>query len=466
MLFSSISFLYVFLPIVCFIYFVVPKKLRNLTLLIASLFFYIYGEPVYTLLLVFSSLSDFIHAKFIYKYADTKKSKYLLISSLIINLGMLGFFKYIDFIIISINNIFNLNVEVLSIPLPIGISFFTFQTMSYSIDVYMKRVKPQRSLVNMGTFVCLFPQLIAGPIVRYTDIEKELDNRSVRLDMISNGIKRFAIGLGKKVMIANLMGEFCAMFRLVEGKSVVFYWLYAIAFSLQIFFDFAGYSDMAIGLGSIFGFKFPENFNYPFIASSITDFWRRWHMTLSSWFKDYVYIPLGGNRVSKVKWYRNIFIVWFLTGLWHGAALNFIIWGLFFGLILVLEKLFILNLLQKVKPLFRHLYVILIVLISFVIFNASTMTQLMNDLRSMFMFNNLPFITVETIYYFKSYIVILLVALILSTPIVPIITNKIKNSKYQNITLLIEPIFIALVLIVTTASLIDGSFNPFLYFRF
>ena len=466
MLFSSISFLYVFLPIVCFIYFVVPKKLRNLTLLIASLFFYIYGEPVYTLLLVFSSLSDFIHAKFIYKYADTKKSKYLLISSLIINLGMLGFFKYIDFIIISINNIFNLNVEVLNIPLPIGISFFTFQTMSYSIDVYMKRVKPQRSLVNMGTFVCLFPQLIAGPIVRYTDIEKELDNRSVRLDMISNGIKRFAIGLGKKVMIANLMGEFCAMFRLVEGKSVVFYWLYAIAFSLQIFFDFAGYSDMAIGLGSIFGFKFPENFNYPFIASSITDFWRRWHMTLSSWFKDYVYIPLGGNRVSKVKWYRNIFIVWFLTGLWHGAALNFIIWGLFFGLILVLEKLFILNLLQKVKPLFRHLYVILIVLISFVIFNASTMTQLMNDLRSMFMFNNLPFITVETIYYFKSYIVILLVALILSTPIVPIITNKIKNSKYQNITLLIEPIFIALVLIVTTASLIDGSFNPFLYFRF
>ncbi len=466
MLFSSISFLYVFLPIVCFIYFIVPKKLRNLTLLIASLFFYIYGEPVYTLLLVFSSLSDFIHAKFIYKYADTKKSKYLLISSLIINLGMLGFFKYIDFIIISINNIFNLNVEVLNIPLPIGISFFTFQTMSYSIDVYMKRVKPQRSLVNMGTFVCLFPQLIAGPIVRYTDIEKELDNRSVRLDMISNGIKRFAIGLGKKVMIANLMGEFCAMFRLVEGKSVVFYWLYAIAFSLQIFFDFAGYSDMAIGLGSIFGFKFPENFNYPFIASSITDFWRRWHMTLSSWFKDYVYIPLGGNRVSKVKWYRNIFIVWFLTGLWHGAALNFIIWGLFFGLILVLEKLFILNLLQKVKPLFRHLYVILIVLISFVIFNASTMTQLMNDLRSMFMFNNLPFITVETIYYFKSYIVILLVALILSTPIVPIITNKIKNSKYQNITLLIEPIFIALVLIVTTASLIDGSFNPFLYFRF
>ena len=466
MLFSSISFLYVFLPIVCFIYFVVPKKLRNLTLLIASLFFYIYGEPVYTLLLVFSSLSDFIHAKFIYKYADTKKSKYLLISSLIINLGMLGFFKYIDFIIISINSIFNLTIPILNIPLPIGISFFTFQTMSYSIDVYMKRVKPQRSLVNMGTFVCLFPQLIAGPIVRYTDIEKELDNRSVRLDMISNGIKRFAIGLGKKVMIANLMGEFCAMFRLVEGKSVLFYWLYAIAFSLQIFFDFAGYSDMAIGLGSIFGFKFPENFNYPFIASSITDFWRRWHMTLSSWFKDYVYIPLGGNRVSKVKWYRNIFIVWFLTGLWHGAALNFIIWGLFFGLILVLEKLFILNLLQKVKPLFRHLYVILIVLISFVIFNASTMTQLMNDLKSMFMFNNLPFITVETIYYFKSYIVILLVALILSTPIVPIITNKIKNSKYQNITLLIEPIFIALVLIVTTASLIDGSFNPFLYFRF
>lgn len=465
MLFSSISFLYLFLPVLI-VYYLVPASWRNGVLLIASLLFYFVGEPVYVLLLLFSSLSDYAHSLYIEKRRGTKQAKWALISSITINLGMLFFFKYTDFLIGAVNGLLGTSIPLTGVELPIGISFFTFQTMSYTIDVYRGDAHAERNLATMATFVCLFPQLVAGPIVRYTDVSRELHERHITLDGLYLGVRRFAVGLGKKVLIANAMGAFCAAFRASGDPSVAFYWLYAVAFALQIYFDFSGYSDMAIGLGRMLGFHFPENFDYPFISQSITEFWRRWHMTLGGWFRDYLYIPLGGNRVSSGKWIRNVIIVWAATGLWHGAAWNFLWWGLYFGALLVLEKFVLMPVLQKIGAA-RYLYVLPLLLVSFVIFNATGAGQLLGDLRAMFGMAGLPGWSFETGYFLRSYAVLFLAAIVGATPLVKQLWEKIAATRPGHaVALVAEPLFVVGMLLITTAYLVDGSFNPFLYFRF
>ena len=467
MVFSSISFLYYFLPVTFFTYFLVPRKFKNFILLIASLTFYFYGEPIYTVLLLISSVSDFFHSRYIEKHLGSKKAKYALVSSVVINLGMLGFFKYADFLLLNINQLLGTTIPYLHLSLPIGISFFTFQTMSYTIDVYRGETKAERGFLNFATYVSLFPQLVAGPIVRYQTISDELKNRRHTLAQVSNGLKRFVIGLSKKVLIANQLGELSNIFRDSHEPSVLFYWIYAIAFSLQIYFDFSGYSDMAIGLGRMFGFSFPENFNYPYVSRSITDFWRRWHMTLGSWFRDYVYIPLGGNRGTAALWIRNIVIVWFLTGFWHGAQWNFAIWGLYFGVILVLEKKWTLKYLERVHAVVRHLYVLLVVILSFVIFNATGISGISSDLAGLFGFKDIPMISNETIYQMKNYAVVLILAVIGATPVIKEVYFKLLKYKISSILMIvIEPATLLLLLVSVTAFLVDGSYNPFLYFRF
>lgn len=467
MLFSSATFLYYFLPVVLVIYFAVPKAFKNYVLLFSSLLFYFCGEPIYVWLLVFSSISDYLHSLYIQKHKGTAKAKFALISSIAINLGMLGYFKYTDFFISNINSILGTTIPLLKIGLPIGISFFTFQTMSYTIDVYTGRVEAQKNFASLATYVCLFPQLVAGPIVRYTDVADELTHRTTTLQDLAYGVRRFVVGLGKKVLIANIMGELCVTFRDSAEANVLFYWMYAIAFTIQIYFDFSGYSDMAIGLGRMFGFKFPKNFDYPYISKSVTEFWRRWHMTLGGWFRDYVYIPMGGNRVSTIKWIRNIFVVWFLTGFWHGAAWNFILWGLMFGVFLVLEKLVLSKLLQKAPPFLCHIYVMLVVIISFIIFNSSGVAQATNDLAGMFGFAGIPLTGPQSIYYLRSYGVSFIIAIIGATPLPKKLAEKASSSKNgAKVMTALEPIFIGVLLLVTTAYLVDGSFNPFLYFRF
>ena len=459
MIFSSIIFIYYFLPLLLLIYFIVPNKYKNLILLIFSLIFYFLGEPKYIIILILSCIINYIISKQIEK---NKHRKLYLIISLIYNIGNLLIFKYTDFFIQNINNILNTNIPYLYIIMPIGISFYTFQIIGYIIDVYNKKHKSSKNLLNFMTYVCLFPQLVAGPIVRYSTIEEELTNRTHNFKNFSNGIKRFVIGLSKKVLLANVLGEFTKSFI---TETVLSSWLKPIAYTLQIYFDFSGYSDMAIGLGLMFGFKFLENFNYPLIASSITDFWRRWHISLSSWFKDYVYIPLGGNRVSKLKWIRNLFVVWFLTGFWHGASWNFIIWGLYFGIILVIEKLYTGKYLEKTK-IIKYIYSFIIIVISFLIFNSTTTTEIFNSLKNMFCLNNIPFTNQETIYYLKSYLILLIISFISATPLLKTIINKITTSKYKIIIDVLEPITYITLLILSTSFLIDESFNPFLYFRF
>ena len=463
MLFTSISFLYYFLPLVLIVYFVVPKKYKNLVLLLFSLLFYFYGEPKYILLMLFEILVAFIGAILIDKYKD----KSILILTLFIHIILLVIFKYTDFFISNINNIFNTNFKLLNIALPIGISFYTFQIISYVIDVYRGKVKVQKSFLKLATYVSLFPQLIAGPIVRYEVIEDELDNRKLSFEDFAIGVRRFTIGLTKKVLIANMLGELCTKFDLVDERSVVFYWIFAISYMLQIYFDFSAYSDMAIGLGRIFGFHFLENFDYPYVSKSITEFWRRWHISLGSWFRDYVYIPLGGNRVSKIKFLRNILIVWLLTGFWHGASWNFIIWGLLFGILLIFEKIYLNKILDKLPNFIKRIYVLFIVMISFIIFNANTMNTAWHNIIGLFGFNKEVFINTYTIYYLKSYLLVIIIAIIASTPIPKNIINKLNKNKSLNKAInLLEPIFIIILLLITTSYLIDNSYNPFLYFRF
>ena len=457
MLFSSITFLFYFLLFLLIVYFVVPKKFKNLVLFIFSLFFYFYGEPKYGFLLLISCIINYIMGSLIEKHR--KYAKVFLIITLVYNIGQLLYFKYLDFFIENVNNIFNTNIKFMYIVMPIGISFFTFQTISYVIDVYNKKVEASKSFLNFATYVCLFPQLVAGPIVRYETISEELKNRKSNYDTFALGVKRFAIGLFKKVLIANLVGELCASLSVLTNQSVMSYVFQAVGFTLQIYFDFSGYSDMAIGLGLFFGFHFLENFNYPLVASSITDFWRRWHISLSSFFRDYVYIPLGGNRVSLLKWIRNIFVVWFLTGFWHGASWNFILWGLYFAVILVLEKKLYGKLLNKTKV-FKYIYTTVLVVISFVIFNCETIGDIKIFLSSMFGFSNLPLVNSETLYYIRSYLVLLIIAIIASTPLLKVIGNKLKKLEF------LEPVIYIGIIILVTAYLIDSSFNPFLYFRF
>lgn len=467
MVFSSISFLYVFLPAVLLLYFIAPRRFKNAVLLLSSLLFYFFGEPKYTVLLVISSLSDYLHSLVIEKCRGTKKAKGFLISSIVINLAMLGFFKYSDFFIGIVNALFGADIPLIRVPLPIGISFFTFQTMSYTVDVYRGRVHAERNFATMATYVCLFPQLVAGPIVRYSEVSDELHHRRVGLDDVYSGVLRFAIGMGKKVLIANTMGELCNLFRASGDKSAAFYWIYAAAFTLQIYYDFSGYSDMAIGLGRIFGFRFPENFNYPFVSKSITEFWRRWHMTLGGWFRDYLYIPLGGNRVSRGRWVFNIALVWAATGLWHGAAWNFALWGLLFGGLLILEKLRLLEVLKKSGRVLPHVYVMLIVVLSFVIFNAEGLPGMLSDLGGLFGAGRLPLWSFETAYYLKSYAFVFPIAAVGSTPLPKLVWRKLSETRLgSRLSAAAEPVYVLAVMLVATAFIVDGSFNPFLYFRF
>ncbi|MBP3931582.1 MAG: MBOAT family protein, partial [Peptostreptococcaceae bacterium] len=400
MVFSSIVFIFYFLPLVLLFYYLSPNKLRNFTLLVFSLIFYAWGEPIYILIMLFSSISDYIHALIIDKYRGTFKSKLALISSIAINLGLLGFFKYSN----------------LGIPLPIGISFYTFQTMSYSIDVYRNNVPVQRNLISLATYVTLFPQLVAGPIVRYLDVANDLKYRTHNSDKFYEGVYRFIIGLSKKVILANNLGIIWFNIKSTPSSqlSMLTAWLGIICFTLQIYFDFSGYSDMAIGLGKMFGFTFLENFNFPYISKSITEFWRRWHMSLGIWFRDYVYIPLGGNRCSKTRWIINIFIVWFLTGLWHGASYNFILWGLYFGFILMLEKLFLLKILNNIPTVFNHIYALLLIIVGFVIFELTDISSIINYLSAMFINNK--FIDKSFYYYFIPNISLLIFSILASTP--------------------------------------------------
>ena len=463
MLFTSISFLYYFLPVVIILYFAMPKKAKNVILLIASLIFYFYGEPKY----IFLMLAEIIIAYFGAILIDKYKSKKLLILILTIHLGLLGVFKYADFTIKNINFLFKSQIPLLKLALPIGISFYTFQIISYIVDVYNGKVKVQKSFIKLATYVSLFPQLIAGPIVRYETIENELENRTHSFENFAYGVRRFILGLSKKVLIANMLGELCSNFMSVTEKSVVLYWMFGISYMLQVYFDFSAYSDMAIGLGRIFGFHFLENFNYPYISKSITEFWRRWHISLSSWFKDYVYIPLGGNRKGTKILIRNILIVWTLTGIWHGASWNFVIWGLLFGIILIIEKLWLGKFIEKLPTIIRRIYVLFIVMISFIIFNGNSLQDIWNNIIGLFGVNNLPVSNSYTIYYLRNYIIVIIIALIGATPILKNTIKKLKqNDKIERIINILEPILLIILLLVITAYLVDNSYNPFLYFRF
>ncbi len=459
MLFSSIPFLYYFLPITVILYLIAPKRLKNAVLALASLIFYAWGEPRYVVIMIAAVLASYLFGILTERDRDNWRSKLWLVLSLAVGFGMLCYFKYVDFFITNFNLVTGLSVPTLKIALPIGISFYTFQLTSYNIDVYRGDTKAQKNIIDLAAYISFFPQLIAGPIVRYTDIEEQLRTRSHSIEKISYGIRRFIIGLSKKILIANALGELCDIFRASNDKSVLFFWLYGIAFSLHIYFDFSGYSDMAIGLGSMFGFKFIENFNYPYISKSVTEFWRRWHMSLGSWFRDYVYIPLGGNRVSTLKFIRNILVVWMFTGFWHGAAWNFIVWGLYFAVLLLLEKFMLKKFLDK-SVFISRIYLLFLIMISFVIFNASDMKGALLDIGGMFGYGNYPIASREFFYYLRSFGLVLIFAIIGSTPIPKNIASKLKFTNYA------EPVFLAALLIMCTAYLVDGSFNPFLYFRF
>ncbi len=469
MLFSAITFLYFYLPVTVLIYFIAPKPAKNAVLLLGSLFFYGWGEPKYLILMVISIIQGYVLGLLIDKSKREKKeklSKLYISLSVVLSLGTLGYFKYADFFIENFNRVTGLSMGLLKIALPIGISFYTFQILSYTIDVYRRNVDVQKNIIDFGAYVAMFPQLIAGPIVRYADIAVQLKNRTHSIAKSAEGIRRFIIGLSKKVLLANILGELAEAYRTAEDKSVLFVWLYAIAYTLHIYFDFSGYSDMAIGLGKIFGFDFPENFNYPYISKSVTEFWRRWHMSLGTWFRDYLYILLGGNRVSKPRWMINILIVWLATGFWHGAAWNFIIWGLYFAILLMLEKLFLLKITEKLKGI-NHIYVLLLVIISFVIFDSLTMNRATNVIGEMFFMKGLPLTTQESVYLLRSYAVIIITGIIGATPIPKKLVLKIREIKAGAIvTDVAEPFLLVSLLAVVTAFLVDGSFNPFLYFRF
>ena len=465
MLFSSISFLYYFLPILLLVYFIVPSRFKNIILLLFSLFFYFYGEPEYIWILLLSCVINFYAGKQIGKHLNTRYATGVLVGSIIIDLSLLFYFKYSNFMITNINQLFSTKISLLYVVMPIGISFFTFQTIGYVVDVYRGKVIYNSKFLDFATYVTLFPQLIAGPIVRYTTVEESLKYRTHSYELFAKGVGRFVIGLSKKVLLANMLGEFCHHLTVLPNPTIISSWLNAIGSALQIYFDFSGYSDMAIGLGLLFGFHFLENFNYPFIASSITDFWRRWHISLSSWLKDYVYIPLGGSRVSTFKWIRNIFIVWFLTGFWHGAAWNFIFWGLYFAVFLLIEKLCLGSFIKN-HPILAHFYTIFIVLISFVIFNGSSMQVIGIKLQNMFGLGHLSWMNHETFYYVRSGMILLIISIIASTPLWSKVIKKVRNTKWNQCLILLEPICYIVLILVCTAFLIDDSFNPFLYFRF
>ena len=460
MLFSSIPFLYYFLPAVLLVYFAVPRAAKNAVLLAASLVFYGWGEPKLLALMVFTIVLFFFCGLAIDRAGERRVKKFWLTVSVVISIALLGLFKYADFFIGSFNAVTGLSVPLLRLALPVGISFYTFQCLSYTVDVYRGNVPAQRDPIAFGAYVALFPQLIAGPIVRYTDVAQELKARTHSWENAALGFRRFLVGLGKKVLLADNFALLMKLFRESTEPSVLFYWMYAGAFMLNIYFDFSGYSDMAIGLGRILGFRFIENFNYPYLSKSVTEFWRRWHMSLGSWFRDYVYIPMGGNRVSRPRWVFNILTVWMLTGLWHGAAWNFVLWGLLFAAWLMAEKFLPL---QKLPDIFRHGYVLLVILFSFVLFNAESLSQAGSDIACMLGLGGLPLTSAPTLYYLKSYAVLFAAGVLGATPVVRNGSHRLLETKWGKV---LEPVGMILLLLLCTAYLVDGSFSPFLYFRF
>lgn len=466
MLFSSITFLYVFLPGVVILYFLAPGWCKNYVLLAGSILFYAWGEPGYLLLLLAEIAAGCVFGRLIEKAEKKVTGKLFLGASLFVDFALLAYFKYADFFIQNFSQLTGQWGKPVSVALPIGISFYTFQMASYSIDVYRGETEAQKNPFVLACYVTMFPQLIAGPIVRYTDIKQQLQHRTHSYEKAAAGIRRFVIGLSKKVLIADTLGQLCSTFRESSDLSVAYYWLSAVAFTLQIYYDFSGYSDMAIGMGNIFGFDFLENFKYPYAAKSITQFWRRWHISLGSWFRDYVYIPLGGNRCSFWKWVRNVCLVWFLTGFWHGASWNFIVWGMFFSVFFILEKLFLGELLKKAKG-WNHIYVMFLVVVSFVIFHAADLTQAGNNLRCMFGGGKLPLISREFLYYGRSYGVIFFTACMGAVSLPKRLMMRIRKTHIgDEICKIAEPVWILGLLMLVTAYLVDGSFLPFLYFRF
>lgn len=473
MLFSSIVFLFIFLPTLIFVYYVSPRKIRNLVLLIFSLFFYGYGEPKYLTIMLLSITLNYIMGFLVHRYRKkTTLSHFIILLATIMNISILGYYKYANFILENINNIFNTSYNILEIVMPIGISFFTFQGLSYVIDVYKGQGEVQKNPLNVALYISLFPQLIAGPIVRYETVSEQINNRKETLEGFTYGIERFILGLSKKVLIANTVGLVAdEIFSINPGEmSILLSWIGIISYTLQIYFDFSGYSDMAIGLGRIFGFKFLENFNYPYISRNITEFWRRWHISLGTWFRDYVYIPLGGNRVKTYRFLTNIVIVWFLTGLWHGAAWNFIIWGLYYGLILIIEKMFLGKIIENLPRFFQHIYTMILVVIGWLIFRTETISYGKDYLLTMFGFGNEVFVDSKSIYYILEYRFAFIVGILGSMPIYPYINRKFKNINTKWIRVLfidyMKSLLLIFLFLLSVMYLLTSTFNPFIYFRF
>ncbi len=461
MVFSSLPFLFFYLPVVLLIYKLSPLKLRNLFLLLASLFFYGWGEPIYVVIMFASILIDYTHGMLVERWRENdKKARMAVASSVFFNLLLLVFFKYYDFLAGSINAVTGLSLPLLGIPLPIGISFYTFQTMSYTIDVYRKDAPVQKNIVTFGAFVTLFPQLIAGPIIQYKSVAEQLERRREGLEKFVSGVQRFCIGAAKKVLLANAIGQLWDVSLASENLTVLGGWLGLVAYAFQIYFDFSGYSDMAIGLGKMFGFDFIENFNYPYISRSIVEFWKRWHISLTDWFRQYVYFPLGGNRVSKAKWIRNIIIVWLLTGIWHGAGWNFLLWGLYYALFMLAERLFLGQYLEKLPVVLRHVYTLFVVLIGWALFAVENMAHLGRYLASCF--GGAPLLDAATLYNFVSYLPMLVILCVAATPLSRNLWRRLSEATQQILT----PILVLAAMVLCTASLVDASYNPFLYFRF
>ncbi len=474
MVFSSLLFLFRFLPLFLVLYFAAPKRLRNAILFIGSLIFYGWGEPVYISLLLFSTLVDFIHGQLVGKFKDKGNltaAKWVVASSAIINLALLIVFKYTDFFIRSFNELTGSSVPLLGLALPIGISFYTFQTMSYTIDVYRGEAPVQNNLISFGAYVSMFPQLIAGPIVRYQDIALELNNRQENLNQFALGIRLFIIGLGKKVLLANQTGALWTEISAIlpEERSILMVWMGILAFSFQIYFDFSGYSDMAVGMGHMLGFRFPDNFRYPYISKSITEFWRRWHISLGTWFREYVYIPLGGNRHGTLLQIRNILIVWLLTGIWHGANLNFLLWGLYFGVLLLLEKFVFKKWLERLPGWIQHGYACLLVIFGWVLFAFEDMNAGFTYLVQMLGGAGLPFCNERTLFLLCGNLILLLASALGSTPLPAQAARLLSpdgQTRFQTAGKVLEPLFLGLVLFLSVAYLVDATYNPFLYFRF
>ena len=471
MVFSSLLFLFRFLPIVFLVYVITPKKLKNFVLFLASLIFYAWGEPKYVVLMIFSTVVDFIHGDLVYRFkkkGNIKAARCFVASSAIINLGLLGYFKYSGLMIESLGAVLKKDFTIPDIALPIGISFYTFQTMSYTIDIYRGKCKPQKNIIDFGAYVALFPQLIAGPIVSYHQIDQELRERKITTQGFYEGILCFMAGLSKKVLLANNAGLlFDQVKALGSRQSVVAAWIGLLAYSFQIYFDFSGYSDMAIGLGKMLGFHFPKNFDYPYISKSITEFWRRWHITLSSWFRDYVYIPLGGNRKGLIKQIRNIAIVWILTGIWHGASYNYVLWGVYFGLLLILEKMFLKKWLDRIPAVFSHLYSIFFILMGWLIFSFEALGEGMAYGKVMFGMAEVAFANDMVLYLIRNYGLLLIVCLIGCTPLIKKWAKVcLESKKHQGLVTVAVNVVMILLFVIITAYLVDASYNPFLYFRF